>query len=345
MSEDILCSVIVPVYNVEKYLAICLESLLNGIDDQSEIILILGDSTDRSNEICLSYENLYQNVFCIWQTGNGLSNARNCGLKIARGKFVSFIDSDDFVSSENYKKIITFLKENITSDFDALLTDYVRVLENGEILEPVNILLQYESPVVVNDEEIQLFLKKRNCFWNVWRYIYRREFLIKNQIWFLENRTTEDVDYTAKVFLKQSKLVFWHNPYYFYRTGRYSSLVNQIDLKRIQDVTDILETTIQTVQQSDRLYAKNIIEQFRLEYLLNIVLLADNLSPQAKYCFKSWKTVLGQSSKVYLRLSSVLIRFCGLEKVSICLRWLRKMRRIIKSNWRKRHEKSKTISE
>ena len=97
-------SVIIPVYNVEKYLRICLESILNQNFKGYEIILINDGSTDNSLNICREYEKKYSNIIVINEENSGPSAARNKGLEYAKGKYISFIDSDDELLP-NYFKI------------------------------------------------------------------------------------------------------------------------------------------------------------------------------------------------------------------------------------------------
>lgn len=97
MKNDILISIIVPVYNVDKYLSQCLNSLIISNMEEIEIILVDDGSTDRSGIICDEFANKYSFINVIHKRNEGLSSARNDGIKSARGKWISLIDSDDLV--------------------------------------------------------------------------------------------------------------------------------------------------------------------------------------------------------------------------------------------------------
>ena len=96
--KKIKLSIIIPVYNVEKYLSICLDSVLAQDLKNIEVIMVDDGSTDNSGEICDKYSNKYSNFIAIHQKNKGLSGARNTGIKKSKGEFLMFIDSDDFIN-------------------------------------------------------------------------------------------------------------------------------------------------------------------------------------------------------------------------------------------------------
>ena len=95
-------TVVVPVYNVEKYLIRCIESLINQTLKEIEIILVNDGSKDKSGKICEKYALKYKNIKVIHQLNKGLSGARNTGIKIAQGEYVGFVDSDDYVEKDMF---------------------------------------------------------------------------------------------------------------------------------------------------------------------------------------------------------------------------------------------------
>ena len=111
MTERPLISVIVPIYGVEKYLEQCLDSILNQTYRHLEIILIDDGSPDRCGEICDRYASLDSRIKVIHQTNQGLSAARNAGMDIAIGEYISFIDSDDYIVPQYYEKMLEGFKQ------------------------------------------------------------------------------------------------------------------------------------------------------------------------------------------------------------------------------------------
>ena len=104
-----LVSIIVPIYNVEQYLPACLDSLVNQTLQDIEIILVDDGSTDKSGQICEEYAQKGKRITVLHKKNGGLSDARNYGIKKSKGKYISFIDSDDYLS----EKFISILYENI----------------------------------------------------------------------------------------------------------------------------------------------------------------------------------------------------------------------------------------
>ena len=112
-NNDILLSVIVPVYNCEKYLDECLASLTRqGLNANEYEVLVVNDgSTDKSEKIALSYCEKYHNFYLLNQENQGVSAARNKGLESARGKYIAFVDSDDFVADNLYLSVVSLVEE------------------------------------------------------------------------------------------------------------------------------------------------------------------------------------------------------------------------------------------
>lgn len=110
MDEKVLVSIIVPVYNVKRYVSKCLDSLVNQTYANVEIILVDDGSTDGSGEICDEYEKKYANILVIHQKNKGLSGARNTGIAVAKGEYVTFVDSDDFVTLDFIEYLFGMIK-------------------------------------------------------------------------------------------------------------------------------------------------------------------------------------------------------------------------------------------
>ena len=143
----VLISVIIPVYNVEKYLKQCIDSVLNQTYRTIEIILVDDGSTDSSGKICDAYKNNNENIKVIHKNNEGLGFARNTGLKYVTGKYVIFIDSDDYIDSDFISNLYKQLKE---TNSDMCKSGFVRVLNSSEIVSKTN----YQNEVY-KDEEIK----------------------------------------------------------------------------------------------------------------------------------------------------------------------------------------------
>lgn len=180
-------SVIVPVYKVEKYIYECIDSVLNQTYANIEIILVDDGSPDRCGEICDEYAQKDNRVIVIHQQNAGLSAARNAGIRLATGKYICFIDSDDYVSPDYCQTLFELL--NGTS-FDYSVCDVLR-FEDGQppLRESFDDISTYS-----NDEYLNLQINKQREF-GVWNKLYRRELF--DRICFKEGKLHEDVFWSA----------------------------------------------------------------------------------------------------------------------------------------------------
>lgn len=133
-SKDLI-SVIVPVYNVEKYLPKCLESIINQTYKNLEIILVDDGSTDNSAKICNEYAKNDNRIKVYYKANGGQGSARNYGMKIAKGEFVTFIDSDDYIAEDLCEYLLKFLKQNqldVAMIQDCYIYDKNQILHNKQ---------------------------------------------------------------------------------------------------------------------------------------------------------------------------------------------------------------------
>ena len=124
-----MISAIVPAYNVEKYLERCVNSILIQTYENFEIILVDDGSKDQSVEICDKFAQEDNRIKVIHKENGGLSSARNAGMKIAEGKYIVFIDSDDDIEPNMFELMLQAAEEN-KADF--VMTDYIRILKNNK---------------------------------------------------------------------------------------------------------------------------------------------------------------------------------------------------------------------
>jgi len=206
-----LLSIIVPTYNVERYIANCLESLVkqNVDGDVYEIIIVNDGSTDDSPKIAELYSNAYSNIRVVHQENGGLSAARNKGISVARGKYIYFIDSDDYIATYTMKLIVDTLENN---NLDVLGVD---VLETSVLnhSKSKNISTIKAEDVKISDGFT--FISENNYLNNAWWYFIKLDFLRETQLQFPVGRLVEDANFTAKLIVT-AKEMGWL-PLDFYR--------------------------------------------------------------------------------------------------------------------------------
>lgn len=225
-------SVIIPVYNVEKYIDRCLKSVISQNYDDLEIIVIDNGSTDRSGSICDIYANEYANISVYHIENYGVGYARNFGLSKAKGEFIYFADSDDYLVGN----LFVDFADKLVSDLDLVVFSYYNSFEQ-ELTEKhrTNKCLPH-SGLYNKDEFIKLFtdLFLSDMLYTVWNKIYRREFLLENKISFEQYELGEDVRFNLNVYHKLNKVLLSQDFYYFYVIGRKGSAMACYNPKRLQ---------------------------------------------------------------------------------------------------------------
>lgn len=305
-----LLSIIVPVYQVEKYLKTCIKSMLDCHGFSYEIILVVKPSGDKSECIANDIQKEYSDrVRVVTQDGDGLSNARNVGLRYAIGDYVVFFDSDDYIDATTFSGLMQSLE--IRMPVDVVISDYY-IVGNSDNISQVDTIDGEE--LICDNGYLELFLKKRRNYWNAWQYVLRRNFLLENKLLFLEGVYSEDIEFATGVVLTAKKFAFYGKPYYYYRIGREGSLANKVTLKHVVDLMDMLSISIQSILKADFLYKDILINKLSLQYILSFVMIYDvdleDKNKSKEYIDKNKKMYLsmkhmGIIKKIFLKMGIV----------------------------------------
>jgi len=212
-------SIVLPVYNTASYLRRCLDSIAAQAALPKEIIAIDDGSTDESKTILVEYAaNRLPMLRIKHQENNGLSAARNTGLRLATGKWVSFIDSDDFIDPMMFQKTVAMAEQD---DLDILLCNGLYRFEDGRSDTPI-----YSAPIETDLQSGPDWLKRRlldrRIAHMVWLHLYKNTFLRAHQFKFIPGRVHEDVVWTNRVLLAANRVRQINDQFYFYciRTTR-----------------------------------------------------------------------------------------------------------------------------
>lgn len=203
----ILVSVIIPIYNVEQFLSRCLDSVINQTYKNLEIILVNDGSSDNSLEICEDYAKKDNRIKIVNKNNGGLSSARNAGLDICKGKYISFIDSDDWVSLD----YIDILYENIVdNEADISIVDFITKTDsnNNSNIENKNQINCYLQPEILQ-KSLFYELPSIAC-----AKLYKSELFKHNR--FIDGIIFEDEDIMYKLFAASKKVVVSKYIAYFY---------------------------------------------------------------------------------------------------------------------------------
>ncbi|MCR5036394.1 MAG: glycosyltransferase [Bacteroidales bacterium] len=227
-----LLSVIIPLYNSAKWLPKCLDSVLDQDVPlaELEVICINDGSPDNSEEIALKYQQKYPNTIVVLsQENQGPSGARNNGMKHATGKYLCFVDPDDYVEPQVFGGLI---KKMTDDGLDMLRFNYQIVDENYKPVEKREFEKQFDySPCVMSGAE---FLANRlDIACNIWRYMYRTELITANEIWCFTGDYFDDTPWLPLVLMKAERLDICDTVVYDYQE-RSDSLVKANSLPRVK---------------------------------------------------------------------------------------------------------------
>lgn len=241
--RKLLISIVIPVYNVEKYLRECVDKVLAQTYKRLEIILVDDGSQDSSPQICDSYAKSYSNVFVIHQRNGGLSYARNQGLRHASGDYIVFLDSDDYWDDDY---AIEALIKEIQSTEDIVLFGYKKKNdESGKIFVTRPCINENEFLAMHNIDERLNYLVKigmlDSCAWNK---LVRKGFLEEHNILFREGVTSEDIEWTAKLLMHCESISCSKETFYIYRQ-RKKSITSSMSIENIETLAENIEICIE----------------------------------------------------------------------------------------------------
>ena len=272
-------SIIVPVYNVENYITYCLESLVNQTLDDIEIIIVNDGSTDNSEKIIKNYEKKYTNIIYLKKENGGLSDARNFGMKYAKGEYIAFLDSDDFVDKTIYEKMYEKAQKE--------QADYVECDFYWAYPKKVGFKLKEDIGVRYTNKK-EMFTYARVVAWNK---LIKRE-IIKDE--FPKGLKYEDIEFFYKLLPNIKKFAFVEEPLIYY-IQRDNSLANKQDYTTGQ-VFNVLDNVIS-------FYKKNkLYDEFKecIEYTYTRILFCSSLKritkvkdkvAREKLIYETWQNV------------------------------------------------------
>lgn len=254
-------SVIVPIYNVEKYLEKCINSLLSQTLEDIQIILVNDGSKDNSGNIAKEYEkNNKDRVIYVEKENGGLSDARNYGLKYATGDFIAFLDSDDYIEKNAYEEMYNkAIEEN---------SDYVECDFIWEFPNKIRVDKQYPYK---NKKEMLSFVRVV-----AWNKLIKRQLITDNNLEFPKGLRYEDVEFTYKLIPFVNKFAYVDKPFIHY-VQREGSIAN-VQNERTAEIFTVLDNVIEFYKKN------NIYEEYRneLEYNYARYLLCSSLKRMCK---------------------------------------------------------------
>lgn len=234
-----LVSVIVPVYNVEKYLRQCVESVLSQTYTDIEIILVDDGSPDKCPEICDEYAKKDARIKVIHKENGGLSSARNAGLGVACGQYVMFVDSDDYWDDVSSLKTI---RDNIDIEKpDILIFGMKKYYQKDKVFADERIPITINGVEFSHTEYISAIMKEGIYVASAWDKVYKRSLIEENNLRFVEGQLSEDIEWCEKILLLKPVIRTIPKCFYVYRQQNSNSITMNISRKNLENICDVIE--------------------------------------------------------------------------------------------------------
>lgn len=327
-----MTSIIIPVYNVEQYLDACVESA-RKLNAQIEIILVDDGSTDHSGMLCDAWAEKDTRIRVIHQKNGGLSAARNTGIQNARGEYVLFLDSDDFLDPAATEKLLACQN----SDADVLLGLYHNYYTEQDRYEPENSPAFLEMSGLVSMEQFLPSIPKdgQSCFMVAVRFVVKRSLLIEENLWFMPGIYHEDEEWTQRLLCHVKNIYISHAYFYQYRQARMGAITSVVRPQNVWDIITILEHAFQEQEKYRNVKYKHEYLCYRAaQAYLDIMMKSKVLDQGEKR--KIWRIleVYRRRCLPYLcgtvgKLARLLIVIFGIPNACVMLQGLRKIVRAV----------------
>lgn len=315
-------SIVIPVYKVEQYLNRCVESILvslKGKEKDYEIILVDDGSPDNCPAMCDEYAKKHQHIHVVHKTNGGLSDARNAGIKVIEGEYVTFIDSDDYVK-EDFVRIFQYMKEFPSEDVLSF------AFEREKDIYGPNILKKYDE---VNGENIIFILENENVN-TAWAKIIKSDVIIKNNLLF-QGAVAEDLEWLIRLMLVAKSWVSCPYAFYVYFVNTSSITQQHYSVKMTKDAFSCFEKVFKTMNHSslERKYKKRIkqlLTMYPYQYIFKLKSYSKIEQKELLKLFRKNKNVFVKPIDKKFRVIYFSIKLLGFKLTSELLALKQKLR-------------------
>ena len=221
-------SVIIPVYNVEKYIKRCLDSVINQTYNNLEIILVDDDTPDNSGFICDEYAEKDERIKVIHKENGGVSTARNAGLDIATGEYITFVDPDDYLALDIYEKVILEFSENET---DIVNFSFAVIDDEGEKEKVV-----YNEKKIVGFDDLLFSMLTVNSSMSICNKVYKKSVILDEKL-LKDIKIAEDMYFNACCYRKAKSMIVCEDIGYFYYQRQESVMHEKSDKAMLDELT------------------------------------------------------------------------------------------------------------
>lgn len=269
-------SVIIPVYNTQKFLIKCLDSIERQEYKNLEVIVVNDGSTDESEKIIKKYNEKYDNIKYYKKENGGLSDTRNYGLDKSTGDYICFIDSDDYIDENLFINLERYMQH----DYDMIKYKLIKVDENYNELEKID-GPTFESKT--GEEAFNILFGQDVMLQPAWLYLYKKSFLVENHFKYPVGKLHEDFARTALIMLKAKKVVSTNIiGYYYYQST--SSITRGNDenkkMRRAMDMIEHYDYMIEKIKSYN--LNKDTLDNLKIYYTNCIILKLDEINNKNK---------------------------------------------------------------
>ncbi len=251
---DCLFSVVIPVYNVENYIAKCLDSVLIQNFSDFEIICVNDSSPDNSRQIIEQYTTSNNNVICVDRPNGGLSAARNSGIKAAKGEYIIFLDSDDWLEEDVLSRYSQILAEN---DLDALIGN-TRWVYPDKTKEEDKSSAELVNQVKTGVEALTALMNSGIYAPMAYNYIVKKSFITDNSLFFKEGLLFEDELWTPQMLFKATKVLGTHFVHYNYLQRPDTITNSEASVRKIDSYAYVASELIELSKQASASLKENL---------------------------------------------------------------------------------------
>lgn len=331
-------SVIVPVYNAEKYVAKSIESLIEQTLKEIEIILVDDGAKDNSGAICDEYAKKDERIVVVHKENGGLADARNAGMKVATGKYIMFLDADDLFEPDSCENMYNMI-EKTNSDY--VIGNYQMIEEDGtRYKNPAFDVEKYQEFEIDKNDFVKSFFIMNSTAWNK---IYRTQFLLDNDITFKVPSPSEDDYFTSMCYIKGKKGYYTSKVIYLYRNCP-NSISKSCSLKYFKGINYAYKMTYNSFKDNNEINFYRYAYAKKNAYLVCQLIDSEMVTDEEKIqCLKDfeWYFELSDELKITsvhetLREVMKLIKEKDYEKAIIEMNKLKDYRKGLEDNVKKR---------
>lgn len=327
-----LLSIIIPAYNVEKYLEQCLDSVVQQDNGKIEVILVNDGSTDATWQICCGYAERYPFIRAFTKQNAGPSSARNFGIREANGKYLNFLDSDDYLDEHAIQNICSILEKNRP---EMVIGRYRNLVEATGEITPCGYQLEQEKVEALSGEQLLKYLITGRVYdWYSYLMVFETGFILSHSFFFDENAIFgEDARWVPNVILHAQKVSYLDEPFYIYRRNRTGSITATFSRRTFFNKLELLDFIERfskanaLSQETERLLYCNMSNMY-VSALFETWSFQKDERKQYLLKLKKYKFILAHSPRSYHRLLNTIWTVFGETFVSYLLylraQWVRK---------------------